>query len=179
MVLSVNVASISEISCHMPTLLHCFTLNHCYKYLPISPIKLSINLNLLFRANTCTSSNLPLSPSPNTGRFTPNGMQSFTLLLVLLAALCLSHAAADCSVSIQQTLGSAWKQDGVDMSQWNAQLTAGSAAAKSVQLAITGAGAITQLWELTRTSSGLYVLPNYRLQSGGLPADQVHQFGYI
>ncbi|ELR19554.1 carbohydrate binding domain cbm49 protein [Acanthamoeba castellanii str. Neff] len=106
-------------------------------------------------------------------------MKSITLLLVLLAALCCSYAAADCSVSVQQTLGSAWKQDGVDMSQWNAQLTAGSAAVKSVQLAITGAGGFTQLWELTRTSAGLYVLPDYRLQSGGLPAGQVHHFGYI
>jgi hypothetical protein len=82
-------------------------------------------------------------------------------------------------VTVKQTLGSAWKQDGHDMSQWNSQLTAGSERVKSVQLSITGAN-ITQLWELTLNSStGLYSLPAYRLQNGGLGAGETHQFGYI
>jgi hypothetical protein len=84
----------------------------------------------------------------------------------------------DCSVGIKQSLGSSWKQDGKDMSQWNVQLTAGSETVKSLELSITGA-TLTQVWELTRQSNGLFALPDYRLQSGGIVAGQVHQFGYI
>jgi hypothetical protein len=104
-------------------------------------------------------------------------MKSISLALTLLAAFLCCYAAADCSVSIKQTLGSAWKQNGRDMSQWNVQLTAGSEAVKAIQLSVTGAS-ITQLWELTKLSNGLYTLPDYRLQFGGLPAGQVHNFGY-
>jgi hypothetical protein len=64
------------------------------------------------------------------------------------------------------------------MSQWNAQLTAGSETVKSVLLSITGAK-IDQFWELTNQSNGLFALPDYRLQNGGLMAGQTHQFGYI
>ncbi len=81
-------------------------------------------------------------------------------------------------MGIKQSLGSSWKQDGKDMSQWNVQLTAGSETVKSLELSITGA-ALTQVWELTRQSNGLFALPDYRLQSGGIVAGQVHQFGYI
>lgn len=82
-------------------------------------------------------------------------------------------------MAITQTLGSSWTQNGQAMSQWNAQLTAGSEQVRSVQLAISGA-TLTQLWGLTRNdSTGLYGLPPYRVMAGGLGAGETHQFGYI
>jgi hypothetical protein len=86
--------------------------------------------------------------------------------------------ATDCNVSVKQTLGSAWQQEGKNLSQWNVQLTAGSEAVKSLELSITGAK-IIQLWELTNQSTGLFALPEYRIQNGGIVAGQTHQFGYI
>ncbi len=81
-------------------------------------------------------------------------------------------------MSVKQTLGSAWQQEGKNLSQWNVQLTAGSEAIKSLELSITGAK-IIQLWELTNQSTGLFALPEYRIQNGGIVAGQTHQFGYI
>jgi hypothetical protein len=84
----------------------------------------------------------------------------------------------DCNVSIKQTLGSSWQQEGKTYSQWNVQMTAGSETVKSLELALTGRD-FSQFWELTKTSDNRYTLPAYRIQNGGLPAGQVHQFGYI
>ena len=103
-------------------------------------------------------------------------MKYITLAVVFAALFCC--ALADCNVSIKQTLGSAWQQEGKSLSQWNVQLTAGSEAIKSLELSITGAK-IIQLWELTNQSTGLFALPEYRIQNGGIVAGQTHQFGYI
>jgi hypothetical protein len=81
-------------------------------------------------------------------------------------------------VSIKQTLGSSWQQEGKTYSQWNVQMTAGSETVKSLELALTGRD-FSQFWELTKTADNRYALPAYRIQNGGLPAGQVHQFGYI
>jgi len=99
------------------------------------------------------------------------------LSIFFLAAL-LAYAAADCSVTVKQTLGSAWTSNGQAYSQWNAQLVAGSEAVTSVTLSITG-GDLEQLWELVKEADGSYRLPDYRIQNGGIVAGQVHQFGYI
>lgn len=123
-----------------------------------------------------------------------------TLYLVLLALLCAYAFAGkpslfislhsckrqlmrirfpiitDCSVSIKQTLGSTWEQEGSKFSQWNVVLTAGSEAVKSVDLTLPE---VTQIWELQEKQDGHYALPEWRLQNGGIPAGQTHTFGYI
>ncbi len=89
------------------------------------------------------------------------------LSLAVLAAL-LAMAAADCQVSVTQTLGSAWTTNGQDFSQWSVTLTnTGSDGVKSVDLSISNDSLFDQLWNIVKDSRGLYLLPDSILKNGG------------
>jgi hypothetical protein len=101
------------------------------------------------------------------------------LAFAVFAAL-LALAAADCQVTVKQTLGSAWTVNGQDYSQWSVTLTnSGSEALKSVDLSIINASLFDQLWNIVKDNRGLYVLPDYILQNGGIAVGGSYQFGYI
>lgn len=79
-------------------------------------------------------------------------------------------------MSITQTLGSAWQQNGVSFSQWNAMLTVtGSQPVTAVTISAPGE-TFTQLWGLTANGNDLYSLPSYVTSLG---PGQSQQFGYI
>jgi hypothetical protein len=76
-----------------------------------------------------------------------------------------------------QTLGSSWTVNGQAFSQWSVAITAGPKDVKSIALSLSGN--FDQLWEITKDFRGLYVLPDYVLQAGGIKAGKTHNFGYI
>jgi hypothetical protein len=67
--------------------------------------------------------------------------------------------------------------NGQAYSQWSVTITAGPKDVKSLTLSISGN--FDQLWEITKDFRGLYVLPDYVLQGGGIRAGKTHNFGYI
>ena len=104
-------------------------------------------------------------------------MKTSFVTLALFFVFCSLAAAQECKVDIVQTLGSAWTVNGQAYSQWSVAITAGPKDVKSLALSL--GGNFDQLWEITKDFRGLYVLPDYVLQAGGIKAGKTHNFGYI
>lgn len=133
------------------------------------------NRTIDFSCVQCGQSSLPPSHRTSNNKKKMNKLLSFAVLAALLAM-----AAADCQVSVTQTLGSAWTTNGQDFSQWSVAITnTGSEGVKSVDLSIANDSLFDQLWNIVKDNRGLYVLPDYILQNGGIAVSGSYQFGYI
>eukprot|EP01111_Echinosteliopsis_oligospora_P016037 TRINITY_DN653_c0_g1_i1.p1 TRINITY_DN653_c0_g1~~TRINITY_DN653_c0_g1_i1.p1 ORF type:complete len:248 (+),score=55.72 TRINITY_DN653_c0_g1_i1:242-985(+) len=101
------------------------------------------------------------------------------LLLSLLFSACLAAIDQSCKPTLVQSQEASWKNgnEGI-FSQWKGTIYAPASSGISSLSYRVSDGSFYQVWELV-FDSGVYVLPQWRQNSGGIAQSQSHSFGYI